>query len=134
MPGISTTALPVEPSACRTQRWWEPPLDGGVPLSGSVLPVEWNNPVSGYNYCGPGQGPGDYPAPTNDTDSCCKFHDRCYGTSFSGKDVVKNLVVGGEKPRQLICDRVLCECLSRTPSAGSKDFLVQQGAMLLFCH
>jgi Phospholipase A2-like domain len=97
---------------------------GGIMLVGA-------HTVPGYNYCGPGNLGG---APTNGTDACCKFHDQCYGSSFSGIDVLEHPFGIAELPRQLICDRVLCGCVGSTPAAGLKDFMVQQGASALFCH
>jgi len=121
--GISDSLIPTMESKGKPDFCGDPDWCGKKPLQKQPLP--------GYNWCGPGN---NGCPPTNDTDRCCETHDLAYGSSFSGWDVVKSAVVGGEKPRQLIADRVLCACLRRNPAADFKDVLVQTAAEALFCH
>ncbi len=104
-----------------------PPSTSGNPSGGHVTLAQF----SPYSACGPGN---NGKPPINDTDRCCEFHDQCYGSSFSGIDVLKHPFGIGELPRQLICDRALCDCVSEHSPSGLRDYLFRGGIQGLFCH
>ncbi len=92
--------------------------------------TEWpdlpNQPIIGYNYCGPGN---NGRIPTNMLDQACKEHDECYDRCGISSDSV-SISCPGQDPGpscQDDCDDALCE------AAGIHRGWIRLGVRYLFC-
>jgi Phospholipase A2-like domain len=110
------------------------PSANATPAPKRPLGKESNDPIPGYNYCGPGNNGGSTSPAT--TDDCCKAHDSCYDQyGLSGNNVVPGHAGYAVGPAQRNCDQALCGCIRMGPvPAGAYDRFVRWLIQGQFCY